>query len=261
MPVADLGTLQGGGDGEADGEASIFDAGSFAASVTPSDGVREFGEQAAADVSYQAAHPMRQGMRRSMLVCLAVGAALVGSGAVVLLRGLFVDDDGGGGSGGGGGSSGPAPLACDSGHSVRGQCVPVGVSPLHFYVQMPDEEYTWSVTQTLGPGAPGGVAGVTIYALNVTSQRWLTDRASDKSVWWCAPAAPLCHPPLLLRFLALVRLGRLRRNSERALPAQAPAVGGGADDARRLRQDPPRLALAHGRFQPRRHFPQRQHWR
>ena len=76
---------------------------------------------------------------------------------------------------------------------MRGQCVPVGVSPLHFYLSLPDEEYTWSVTQTLGPGAPGGVAGVTIYALNVTSQRWLTDRASDKSVWWCAAPAPFCN--------------------------------------------------------------------
>ena len=67
--------------------------------------------------------------------------------------------------------TGAAPTACPSGYSIRGQCVPVGTSPLQFYVDMPDDTYTYNPQ----PIQTFGLPGATAFVLNMTSQTWLTD--------------------------------------------------------------------------------------
>lgn len=81
--------------------------------------------------------------------------------------------------------AGAAPTACPSGYSIRGQCVPVGTSPLQFYVDMPDDTYTYNQQ----PIQTFGLPGATAFVLNMTSQTWLTDDdfkpySPSKSVWW-----------------------------------------------------------------------------
>lgn len=78
---------------------------------------------------------------------------------------------------------------CMSGYQIRGSCVPVGVSPLQYYVELPDDAYTFAstgqrfrVTSDLY-GNPLA-AGVRVDVLNMTSQRWLTDRDSSQPFWW-----------------------------------------------------------------------------
>lgn len=74
---------------------------------------------------------------------------------------------------------------CPSGYSVKGECVPVGVSPLAFYLALDDPHHSYS-----GPTQTFKVEGVaaTAHVLNVTSQQWLTDLAFNasspaKSIW------------------------------------------------------------------------------
>jgi PhoPQ-activated pathogenicity-related protein len=74
---------------------------------------------------------------------------------------------------------------CPSGYSIRGSCVPVGTSPLQFYVDMPDPTYSYMPE----PIQTFGLPGATAFVLNMTSQRWLTDDdfkpySPSKSVWW-----------------------------------------------------------------------------
>jgi hypothetical protein len=89
----------------------------------------------------------------------------------------------------GGSSSVEEPPAeminCPSGYSIRGTCVPVGTSPLQFYVDMPDPTYSYMPE----PIQTFGLPGATAFVLNMTSQRWLTDDdfkpySPSKSVWW-----------------------------------------------------------------------------
>ena len=90
-------------------------------------------------------------------------------------------------AGQGGNSEPPSePFAtdCPSGYSIRGACVPVGTSPLQFYVDMPDPTYSYAAK----PIQTFGLPGATAFVLNMTSQRWLTDDdfkqySPSKSVW------------------------------------------------------------------------------
>ncbi len=59
---------------------------------------------------------------------------------------------------------------CESGFRVRGDCVPVGVSPLDFYVNhVEDDKFQWT-----GPHQQFAIGGATAYVLNLTSQSWLS---------------------------------------------------------------------------------------
>ena len=74
--------------------------------------------------------------------------------------------------------------ACPSGYAIRGACVPVGTSPLQYYVELPDPTYKW-----LGPIQTFKLPGATAFVLNLTSQTWLTDAdfketSPVKAVWW-----------------------------------------------------------------------------
>lgn len=75
-------------------------------------------------------------------------------------------------------------LECASGYSVKGQCVPVGISPLSFYLSLPDSHYSYFVAQTFPVAGLPAMA----YVLNMTSQQWLTDddfnsSSPSKSIW------------------------------------------------------------------------------
>ena len=73
---------------------------------------------------------------------------------------------------------------CPSGYVIRNQCVPTGVSPLQFYVDLPDPSYRYE-----GPIQQFPLPGATAYVLNMTSQTWLSDDifktySPVKSTWW-----------------------------------------------------------------------------
>eukprot|EP00035_Acanthoeca_spectabilis_P014122 m.268434 g.268434 ORF g.268434 m.268434 type:complete len:412 (+) comp16057_c0_seq7:1475-2710(+) len=73
---------------------------------------------------------------------------------------------------------------CSSGYMIRGACVPEGVSPLAFYVEMVDIPPTVTGPhQTFSP-----LGGTVAHVLNVTSQTWLTPAAfkntsAGTSIW------------------------------------------------------------------------------
>ena len=146
--------------------------------LEPDPGVRAFGDAAASSISYQSTKKPRRCVR-SICAGTAAGCVLIGLATVLLVRGLVADD--------GASPAVPQPHAsstvpcgpCASGLCVRGGCVPNGESPLHYYVNnVTDAEYDWELVETIK------LAGAHAYVLNLTSQRWLTERESDRSVWW-----------------------------------------------------------------------------
>ena len=77
------------------------------------------------------------------------------------------------------------PSACPSGYTVQGACVPVGQSPLEYYLQQPDSTCTYD-RQPLQTFA---VPGARVSVLNMTSQRWMTEAifkptSPSRSVWY-----------------------------------------------------------------------------
>jgi hypothetical protein len=146
--------------------------------LQPSSGAREFGEAASASISWQATKKPRRCVRSFCGVVLG-GCVLIGLATIILVRGLM-DDDGLAKPRGEPHAQPAVPCApCSSGLCVRGECVPEGMSPLHYYLNLTDTEYNWEV---LEQKPLRGHA--TAYILNLTSQRWLTDQHSDRSVWW-----------------------------------------------------------------------------
>jgi PhoPQ-activated pathogenicity-related protein len=55
----------------------------------------------------------------------------------------------------------------------------VAGNALDDYCTTPDPNFAWTVTSTTY-----NLDGATGYGLNMTSQRWLTDKDSDRSIWW-----------------------------------------------------------------------------
>ncbi len=54
-------------------------------------------------------------------------------------------------------------------------------TPLDDYVNTPDPNYAWTDTGIVLDGPDGAYKG---YVLNMTSQRWLTDADTTRSIWW-----------------------------------------------------------------------------
>ena len=78
---------------------------------------------------------------------------------------------------------------CMSGYEIRGECVPVGVSPLQHYVELEDPAYGYvetgqrfRLTEDLHGSALSHAVSVTV--LNMTSQSWLTPADSSQPIWW-----------------------------------------------------------------------------
>lgn len=82
-------------------------------------------------------------------------------------------------------------MECASHFRVKGECVPVGVSPLEFYVLQHDAESTYDPEpmQTFDVMGSDGLGNATAFVLNFTSQRWWADdslflkNSSAKSLW------------------------------------------------------------------------------
>ena len=78
---------------------------------------------------------------------------------------------------------------CMSGYRIRGGCVPVGHSPLQYYVELEDPAYSWTptgqtfqvTTDLYGNPLPHAVM---VEVLNMTSQSWLTPEDSSQPFWW-----------------------------------------------------------------------------
>ena len=192
--------------------------------LEPSSGVLEFGEAASASISWQATRKPRKCVR-SMCGVIAGGCLLIGLATTLLVRGLAADG-GAHESGGAGGRSSVPCAPCPSGLCVRGECVPEGISPLHYYLNLTDTEYNWEVLESRS------LPGVTAYILNLTSQRWLTDRQSDRSVWWhqLAVAVPHNANPTALH---TVRISDCAQSNLHTNLKSGPAPAGVAVDHRR----------------------------
>ncbi|XP_072027742.1 autocrine proliferation repressor protein A-like [Amphiura filiformis] len=54
-------------------------------------------------------------------------------------------------------------------------------TPLDDYVNMPDPHYNYTVLTNHTVRIAGSY---TVYTINMTSQKWLTDNDSDRSIWW-----------------------------------------------------------------------------
>ena len=77
-----------------------------------------------------------------------------------------------------------AAIECASRYRVKGECVPVGISPLEFYIHQHDEATTYEPE----PMQRIVLNGSTAFVLNFTSQRWwddhvFLDNSSAKGVW------------------------------------------------------------------------------
>jgi PhoPQ-activated pathogenicity-related protein len=79
-------------------------------------------------------------------------------------------------------------LECASHYRVKGECVPVGVSPLEFYVHQHDPESTYNPVP-MQKLELNGSGPATAFVLNFTSQRWWSDdslflkNSSAKGLW------------------------------------------------------------------------------
>ena len=83
-----------------------------------------------------------------------------------------------------------AQADCESNYTVRGQCVPPGMSPLEYYVRLPDDAFRFEPAPLQTLSLPNASA----FVLNMTSQRWRSDAAFANN----SPAGSLWRHQLIV---------------------------------------------------------------